>query len=65
MIHRINLGKIGYQAYAASTGGKTFDGRDMPAYEDLPDRIKEAWGAAGNAIDVALKFSEEPTVDVP
>ena len=36
----------GYEGYAASTGGKTFDGRDMPQWVDLPDRIKEAWRAA-------------------
>jgi hypothetical protein len=36
----------GYEGYAASTGGKTFDGRDMPKWEDLPERIQEAWRAA-------------------
>lgn len=36
----------GYEGYAASTGGKTFDGRDMPTWEALPERIKEAWRAA-------------------
>lgn len=24
--------KVAYEAYARSTGGKTFDGRDMPAW---------------------------------
>jgi hypothetical protein len=38
--------KRGYEGYAASTGGKTFDGRDMPQWNELPDRIKEAWRAA-------------------
>lgn len=32
--------------YAKSTGGKTFDGRAMPAWDDLPPRIKEAWREA-------------------
>ena len=36
----------GYGAYAASTGGKTFDGREMPKWSELPDRIKAAWVAA-------------------
>lgn len=36
----------GYEGYAASTGGKTFDGRQMPGWDELPDRIKEAWRAA-------------------
>jgi NTP pyrophosphatase (non-canonical NTP hydrolase) len=38
--------KEGYEAYAAFTGGKTFDGRDMPTWENLTDRIKQAWAAA-------------------
>jgi hypothetical protein len=40
----------GYDAYAKSTGGKTFDGRDMPAWTALPERIQEAWVAAALAI---------------
>lgn len=42
--------RLGYEAYAKSTGGKTYDGRDMPAWDDLPDRIKCAWYAAWRAI---------------
>jgi hypothetical protein len=43
-------GQIGYQAYALSTGGKTFDDRVMPCWEDLPERIQAAWEAAAAAI---------------
>ena len=43
-------GQIGYEAYAASTGGKTFDGRDMPLWPNLPANITKAWGAAAAAI---------------
>lgn len=43
-------GEVGYKAYALSTGGKTFDGRDMPAWEELPERIRGAWEAAASAI---------------
>jgi hypothetical protein len=44
-----HLGRIAYTAYAASTGGKTFDGRDMPQWIDVPMRIKDAWQAAAVA----------------
>jgi len=48
--------KRGYEGYAASTGGKTFDGRDMPLWDDLPARIQEAWRAAiAAAIDSTPK----------
>lgn len=36
----------GYEGYAKSTGGKTFDGRQMPAWNELPELIKEAWREA-------------------
>lgn len=47
---RIRRGREGYEAYATSTGGKTFDGRDMPAWDALPMKIREAWSAAGDKI---------------
>lgn len=47
-------GQVGYQAYAQSTGGKTFDGRDMPTWEQLPERIQQAWIAATQAAHAAL-----------
>lgn len=43
-------GRVAYQAYAASTGGKTYDGRDMPTWEGLTPRIREAWSAAAGAV---------------
>lgn len=43
-------GSVGYEAYAQSTGGKTFDGRDMPRWEALPERIQKAWTDAALAI---------------
>lgn len=45
-----SYGQIGYEAYAKSTGGKTYDGRDMPKWEALPEPIKEAWEDAADAI---------------
>lgn len=45
-----NHGQRGYEAYAVSTGGKTFDGRDMPKWNELPERIRAAWEAAADAI---------------
>jgi hypothetical protein len=44
------MGSVGYCAYAKETGGKTFDGREMPKWEDLPPNIKAAWAAAAREI---------------
>ena len=53
MLDLQDLGKTGYEAYAASTGGKTFDGRDMPKWDDLPPKIQTAWMEAARAIAVS------------
>mgnify|MGYP001586076291 CR=1 FL=1 len=43
-------GIIGYETYAKFTGGKTWDGKPMPTWEDLPEKIQGAWGASGEAV---------------
>jgi hypothetical protein len=48
-MNNATMAQAAYQAYAHSTGGKTWDGRDMPKYDDLPDAIKTAWKAAADA----------------
>lgn len=50
------VGRIGYEAYAKSTGGKTWDDRTMPEWDELPERIKVAWDAVGHA------YLEDPRV---
>ncbi|HEX3781745.1 MAG TPA: hypothetical protein VHX38_18940 [Pseudonocardiaceae bacterium] len=42
--------EAGYTGYAEATGGKTFDGRDMPAWQDLPEHTVQAWTTAAGAI---------------
>lgn len=46
------VAQAGYEGYAEFTGGKTFDGRDMPLWADLPDRTRLAWMAA---VEAALR----------
>lgn len=52
-MHDVDLGRLGYEAYSAHTGGRTFDGRPMPAWPDLPDAIRAAWSASARAIRMA------------
>lgn len=39
-----------YKAYAASTGGKNFQGNPMPVWHDLPAPIRVAWEAAARQV---------------
>lgn len=42
--------RIAYTAYGRVTDFKNFRGDPMPAFDDLPDQIKQAWSKAANTI---------------
>jgi hypothetical protein len=44
------LAILAYTAYMHYTGGKTYDGRAMPAWENLGSNIQNAWRAASMAV---------------
>jgi hypothetical protein len=44
------LAKLAYEAYGKVTGGKNFRGEPMPAWDDLPEQIRDAWDAAAGAV---------------
>lgn len=50
-----SLGQIGFEAYWAFTNGKTFDGRDIPAWKDLGDSVRGAWEDGAQAVKAALE----------
>jgi len=56
----LELAKIGYQAYGQLTDFKNYQGLPMPTWDDLPERIQNAWMAAATAIakDAIHKQSE-------
>jgi hypothetical protein len=54
------LAQGSYEAYAEATGGKTFDGRDMPAWENLGEKIQGAWrAAAAKAISMRVDYGPQ------
>ncbi|MEI5522550.1 hypothetical protein WB388_18265 [Streptomyces brasiliscabiei] len=54
----MELAQYAYAAYGASTNHRTHDGRQMPEWEELGDRIQQAWVAAAAA--VAQVVIEQP-----
>lgn len=44
------LAAIAYDAYGAVTDHKNYQGLPMPKFEDLPETIRQAWGAAVGAV---------------
>lgn len=61
----LELAEAGYRGYAAATGGKTFDGRDMPEWTDLPERTVTAWVAVVVAIQAETGFTIQLSEPVP
>lgn len=44
-----DLGQRAYAAYGEAVGGRTHDGRPMPAWDDLGEQIQDGWTAAARA----------------
>lgn len=44
------LGQTAYEAYCDGVGGKTFDDKPLPTWEQLGERQKAGWEAAGAQI---------------
>ncbi|ULH17403.1 hypothetical protein MF271_18965 (plasmid) [Deinococcus sp. KNUC1210] len=49
-----SLAQIGYESYAAQTGGKTWNGLDMPTWDALPTHTVDAWQMAALGIYTAV-----------
>lgn len=50
------LGKLAYDAYSASTGGRSLiSGDKLPEFEALPAKIQSAWEASASAVKAELE----------
>lgn len=45
-----NIARFGYEAYGNDAGWKSYDGRSMPEWDDLPENVKRHWVAATREI---------------
>jgi hypothetical protein len=46
----MELAQVAYAAYGESTGHRTHDDRPMPDWEQLGDRVQQAWIEAASAV---------------
>lgn len=46
----ISIGQIAFEAYSESMGWKTYDGKDIPHWENLSSEVRQAWSAAARAV---------------
>ena len=57
------LAALAYDAYGGTTDHKNYQGNPMPAWADLPPKIKAAWIAATKAIVASGANVTLPSVD--
>ena len=41
-----DMGRAAYAAYCEAVGGTTYDGKPLPAFDDLDERQQKGWAAA-------------------
>ena len=47
----MKMAQVGYESYASYTGNKSaVTGDDLPAWDQLPGAVKNAWFAAANGM---------------
>lgn len=50
-----DMGRLAYETYKQSVGGKAVNGDDLPAFENLPLKINVAWIAAARAVATEVR----------
>ena len=53
----VKYGQMAFEAYCEFQENKTFDGRDIPKWDQLPVKIKEAWSVSSAFILEDYMFS--------
>jgi hypothetical protein len=44
-------GQLAFEAYSERKSGKTYDGKSIPKWRELPIDVLEAWDAAASAVE--------------
>jgi hypothetical protein len=50
-MHQPTLGELAYLAYGTTTDFKNYQGLPMPKWEDLTEKIREAWENAAASVN--------------
>lgn len=50
MINWPGIAQFGYEAYAESSGGKNYEGKPMPKWDELPEAIRLHWARAAQSM---------------
>jgi len=51
----ISLGQIAFEAYSKAVGGKTWDGKPIPHWNDVSASVRNAWDVAARAVESEVR----------
>ena len=54
-VKALELGEVAYGGYNAKSGGLSLTGKPLPKWEELPQKSRDCWAAAAEAVVNALK----------
>lgn len=57
------LGRVAFEAYAESVGGRTHDGKPIPGWHDVTPAVREGWRDAADAVIGAVADELEKTFE--
>ena len=55
--------KLAYEAYCEAVGGKSWDGKPLQKWDDLPESIQLAWAVAAKAVADFTKQAMQHSFD--
>lgn len=57
----LDLAKTAFDAYNVQAGGKTWDGKDIPPFDQVGEKVQANWVAAVKATCAAVGRADGPT----
>lgn len=57
-MYKRDLAQVAFDAYAKNKGGKTYDNKPIPKWEDVGEDVKRAWRAAAEAVKAEIVYQQ-------
>jgi hypothetical protein len=57
-MYKRDLGQVAFEAYAKNKGGKTYDNKPIPEWDNVGPDVKRAWQAAAQAVEKELNYQK-------
>lgn len=55
------LGRAAFEQYGRAMGGRTYDGKPIPKWEEVGEKVREGWRQAAHAVVIELHPLEDGT----